>query len=66
VIETVVDFTGLARRSLKRIANFIRYRVVGINAGRRKPRYPLFTSNDPTLSDPERIEEELRKGFGLR
>ncbi len=29
-----------------------------------RPRAPLFSSGDPTLA--ERVDEELRKGFGKR
>lgn len=30
--------------------------------GRPRPRLPLFSSGDPTLA--ERVDEELRRGFG--
>ena len=33
------------------------------DAEQPRPRLPLFSSGDPTLA--ERVDEELKKGFGL-
>ena len=75
VVKTTVYLSESAKRRLKQKAKergiseaeLIREGVEYVVAGTtRRPTFPLFSSGDPTLSDPDRIDEELRKGFGLR
>jgi hypothetical protein len=75
VIKTTVYLPEATKRRLARRAKelgvseaeLIRDGVERVVAGAgKRPTFPLFSSGDPTLSDPARIDEELRKGFGIR
>ncbi|TMB62541.1 MAG: ribbon-helix-helix protein, CopG family [Chloroflexi bacterium] len=75
MIKTTVYLHESTKRRLARRAKelgvseaeLIRDGIERVVAGTAKrPTFPLFSSGDPTLSDPARIDEELRKGFGLR
>jgi len=55
----------LARRRRMSEAELIREGIERLIADEPpRPRAPLFSSGDPTLA--ERVDEELRKGFGKR
>ena len=75
MIKTTVYISESAKRRLRQKAKqrgiseaeLIREGVEYVVADTtRRPTYPLFNSGDPSLSDPDRIDEELRKGFGIR